>query len=396
MSFGSGRRVLVVMGTRPEAIKLAPVVHEFAQQADVSCRICFTGQHREMVESLFELFGMRADLDLQVMQHDQSLHELAGRALTLIGEQLKRLQPDLVVVQGDTTTAFCATFAAYMQRIPVAHVEAGLRTHNLLSPWPEEGNRQLIGRLAALHLSPTETAKQNLLAEGVAEDRIAVTGNTVVDALLWTAKRERLSHCHAEGLPDDWRERWADRRIVLITGHRRENFGEGLANVWRGLVQLARQFPQDQFVFPVHLNPNVRASVDAIIGPVVSELGNFHLIEPLAYEPFVALLSRAHLVISDSGGIQEEAPSLGKPVLVTRNNTERGEAIAAGTARLVGTDTAELVAQASALLGGGAAYERMVKARNPFGDGAAAQRTVTACLRFLTKLRPLLPAPFTG
>jgi UDP-N-acetylglucosamine 2-epimerase (non-hydrolysing) len=374
----STQTVAVIFGTRPEAIKLAPVILALRRDHGFRCRVCVTAQHRQMLDQVLEVFGIVPDVDLDLMQPVQTLAGFTARAITAIDEYLAHDKPDLVLVQGDTTTVFCAALAAFYHHIPVGHVEAGLRTGNLDSPWPEEANRVLTTRLAALHFAPTETNRQNLLKEGVAEDRIVVTGNTVIDALLLALESVRESMPTIPGLPDSVsKPNGHNPRVVLITGHRRENFGDGLDNICTGIARLAHRFPDVEFVFPVHLNPKVREPVLRILGNN-HRSHNLHLIEPLAYLPFVALMNRASLVLTDSGGVQEEAPSLGKPVLVMRDTTERPEAVKAGTVKLVGTMTEQIVEETSRLLTDADCYEQMRRAHNPYGDGKAAARIVTA------------------
>lgn len=373
--------IAIIFGTRPEAIKLAPVVLALRGHPAIACRVCVTAQHRQMLDSVLEAFGIAPDADLDLMRPGQSLGRLTARGIEAIDGYLGRERPDLVLVQGDTTTVLCAALAAFYHHIPVGHVEAGLRTGDLHSPWPEEANRVLTSRLAALHFAPTETSRQNLLKEGVAADRIFVTGNTVIDALLLAREKIRDDPPPIPGLSPSLLEDGPDRPLVLITGHRRESFGAGFESICRAVAALAHRFPHAQFVYPVHLNPRVREPVGRILG--AAEAGNIHLIEPLPYLPFLALMDRATLILTDSGGIQEEAPSLGKPVLVLRETTERPEAVAAGTVRLVGTDERVIVAEAARLLTEPAAYEAMTCAHQPYGDGRAAARIVDICLRFL-------------
>jgi UDP-N-acetylglucosamine 2-epimerase (non-hydrolysing) len=374
------KRIAVIFGTRPEAVKLVPVILELRRRPAVECRVCSTGQHREMLDQVLRDFDLAPDIDLDLMRPDQGLAGLTARAVEAVDRFLARERPRLVIVQGDTTTTFCAALAAFYQRVPVAHVEAGLRTGNLEAPWPEEANRVLTTRLTRLHFPPTETSRQNLLADGVPADRVFVTGNTVIDALLLAREKVRANPRALPGLPDGL---LANRpaSLVLITGHRRENFGPGFESICRAIAELAGRFPGTSFVYPVHLNPNVREPIRRILGR--PEHGNVHLIEPLSYLPFVALMDRATLLLTDSGGVQEEAPSLGKPVLVMRDTTERPEAVEAGTARLVGTDAGTIVAAVARLLTDREAYAAMARAHNPYGDGRAAGHIVEACLRFL-------------
>lgn len=358
--------VLVVLGTRPEAIKLAPVITELRRHSDVTTRVCVTGQHKEMIQPILELFNVRPDIDLALMTPNQRLSLLTATALMRIEEVIASTAPDWVVVQGDTTSAMAATLAAFYQRVPVAHVEAGLRTHDLARPFPEEANRLITDTLAALHFAPTELARQNLLREGADDVTIHVTGNTVVDALLTVGNvPENQSEGQLNDLP-------ANRRIVLVTAHRRESFGPGLRDVYHAIREIADTLPDIQFVYPVHLNPNVQEPAHAILAdhPKIS------LIPPLDYISLVHLMRRSTLILTDSGGIQEEAPTFGKPVLVLREVTERPEAVQAGCARIVGTDKQLIVSTALALLTDRSAYDRMAQIANPFGDGHASERIV--------------------
>lgn len=395
----------MILGTRPEAIKLAPVVLALQAEQRCECRICSTAQHREMLDQILPVFGIKPDTDLDLMRPNQTLAELTARALSGLDGYLAQETPDLVLVQGDTTTVFCAALTAFYRHIPVGHVEAGLRTGNLNAPWPEEANRVLASRLTTLHFAPTESARQNLLREGAAADRIWVTGNTVIDALLFALEKVRKTPPPMPALPG-FGEAPAPgaganaARLVLITGHRRENFGKGFESICQAIAELARRFPEVHFVYPVHLNPNVREPVHRLLGPVDPGGGggsqnNIHLIAPLPYLSFVALMDRASLILTDSGGIQEEAPSLGKPVLVMRETTERPEAVAAGLVRLVGTDPEKIVAEASRLLSERASdvpglvgsHAASGGYRNPYGDGQAAGRIVAACCDYLASVR---------
>lgn len=370
------RRVSVVFGTRPEAIKLCPVVLALQKDPAFDCNVCVTGQHKEMLYQVLNVFGVKPDIDLALMRPNQTLAGLTARAITALDEYLEKENPDIVMVQGDTTTVLAGALSAFYHHIPVAHVEAGLRTWKMESPWPEEANRQLTTRLAKWHFCPTENNKNNLLREGVAERDIYVTGNTVIDALLLAREKvEGLRGCEVEGLcglPDGIMD--SGRRMVLITGHRRENFGEGFEGICHAIQKLAEEFTDIDFVYPVHLNPNVREPVNRILGQHCGK--NVHLIEPQGYLPFVALMNRAYLVLTDSGGVQEEAPSLGKPVLVMRDTTERPEAVTAGTVKLVGTGAEDIYREARLLLTEKASYEKMSQAVNPYGDGQAVDRIV--------------------
>ncbi len=367
-------RVMVLFGTRPEAIKLAPVIRELARRSGrLETRVVVTAQHRQMLDQVLALFHLRPDHDLDVMRPGQDLFDVTARVLTGLKGILEQERPDLLLVQGDTTSVFVGALAAFYSRAAVGHVEAGLRTHDKFSPFPEEMNRKLATALADLHFAPTETARRHLAEEGVPAGSIFVTGNTVIDALLATVRPDyRFDHPALSNLDPA-------RRLVLVTAHRRESFGQPFRNVCLGLARLAAAFEDLQIVYPVHMNPN-------ILGPARELLGNVPrvlLVEPLEYEPFVQLMSRSTLVLTDSGGIQEEAPSLGKPVLVMRDNTERPEAVEAGTVRLVGTDPERIVSEASRLLTDPAAYQAMARAVNPYGDGHASERIVERVLEFL-------------
>lgn len=367
-------KVLTIFGTRPEAIKMAPLVKALEADGRFDSRVCVTAQHRQMLDQVLDLFRIRPDHDLDIMKPGQSLYEIGGGILSGLEPVLLQERPDVVLVHGDTSTTLFASLAAFYQRIPIGHVEAGLRTGNLYSPWPEEGNRRLTGALAQLHFAPTEQSRSNLLREGVASDRIVVTGNTVIDALLEVNRTFDVDTRTAQQMAAMFPFLRDDRRMVLITGHRRENFGDGFERICAAIRQLSGEFPEDLFVYPVHLNPNVREPVERLL----RGLSNVHLIEPLDYLPFVYLMRRSHLLLTDSGGIQEEAPSLGKPVLVMRDTTERPEAIAAGTVRLVGTAVSDIVDGVRSLLRDAAAYDRMSYAHNPYGDGRACRRIADA------------------
>lgn len=372
------KKVAVIFGTRPEAIKLAPVILALKKHPDFLCRVCVTAQHRQMLDQVLEIFKIVPDTDLDLMQPNQSLGGLTARAIEALDHYLAEDKPDVVLVQGDTTTVLCGALAAFYHKIPVGHVEAGLRTGNMASPWPEEANRVLTTRLAKWHFAPTEANRQNLLKEGVPDNDIYVTGNTVIDALFLAQEKVRSSPPHIMGLPRDSLDCLGDKRMVLITGHRRENFGQGFENICHAIAELALVFPEVHFVYPVHLNPNVREPVQRILGQHLS--ANIHLVEPQSYLPFVALMERSHLILSDSGGVQEEAPSLGKPVLVMRDTTERPEAVRAGTVRLIGTDSTAIVSETARLLTHSQDYQVMAQAHNPYGDGLAADRIVaTLC-----------------
>lgn len=367
-------KVLTVFGTRPEAIKMAPLVQALSQDPAFESRLCVTAQHREMLDQVLRLFKLEPDYDLNIMRPEQGLTEITCRILEGMKTVLLDFKPDIVLVHGDTTTTLAASLAAFYQQIPVGHVEAGLRTGDLASPWPEEGNRKLTGHLARLHFTPTTQSRQNLLQENLPDSRIIVTGNTVIDALLWV--RDRVlddSNLNAQ-LAARYPFLDPDKKLVLVTGHRRESFGGGFERICSALAQIARQHPDAQIVYPVHLNPNVSEPVNRIL----SGIENIILIEPQEYLPFVWLMNRAWLILTDSGGIQEEAPSLGKPVLVMRDTTERPEAVDAGTVKLVGTDIARIVASVSELLSDDKAWQAMSHAHNPYGDGKACGRILQA------------------
>ena len=367
-------KVLTVFGTRPEAIKLAPLVHALAKDPHFEAKVCVTAQHREMLDQVLKLFSIVPEYDLNIMQPGQGLTEITCRILEGLKPVLESFKPDVVLVHGDTTTTMAASLAAFYQRIPVGHVEAGLRTGDLSSPWPEEGNRTLTGHLATYHFAPTETSRQNLLRENIADNRIAVTGNTVIDALFWV--RDRV--LSDEALRNELTQRYPflanGKKMILVTGHRRESFGRGFEQICHALAEIAANNPDVQIVYPVHLNPNVSEPVKRILGHVE----NVMLIEPQDYLPFVWLMNRAWLILTDSGGIQEEAPSLGKPVLVMRDMTERPEAVSAGTVCLVGTDSQRIVNEVTRLLQDESAYQAMSRAHNPYGDGQACHRILSA------------------
>jgi UDP-N-acetylglucosamine 2-epimerase (non-hydrolysing) len=368
-------KVLSVFGTRPEAIKMAPLALELAKNSSIDAKVCVTAQHREMLDQVLGVFLLKPDYDLDIMKPNQDLFDITSRILVDMRDVLDDFKPDLVLVHGDTTTTLATSLASFYRKIPVGHVEAGLRTHNLTSPWPEEANRQLADRISTFYFAPTEISKENLLQEGVVSENILVSGNTVIDALLQVVKKLESE----EGLEDEIRTKVldagyniAEKRYVLITGHRRENFGQGFQNICKAIKTLADTFPEVDFVYPVHLNPNVRKPVVEIL----QGLSNVFLIEPLEYLPFVFAMSQCHLILSDSGGVQEEAPSLGKPVLVMRDTTERPEAVAAGTVKLVGTALDSIVSNVSHLLENMEDYKIMSKAHNPYGDGTSCEQIV--------------------
>ncbi|MFD1803853.1 non-hydrolyzing UDP-N-acetylglucosamine 2-epimerase [Mixta tenebrionis] len=367
-------KVLTVFGTRPEAIKMAPLVHALANDDAFDARLCVTAQHREMLDQVLRLFALKPDYDLDIMRPEQGLTEITSRILEGLKQVFAEFRPDVVLVHGDTTTTLAASLAAFYHRIPVGHVEAGLRTGDLYSPWPEEANRKLTGHLATWHFTPTENSRQNLLRENLPDSRIFVTGNTVIDALLWVRDRILSDRQHYDDLAARYPFLDASKKMILVTGHRRESFGGGFERICSALAKLALQHPEVQIVYPVHLNPNVSEPVNRIL----SGIDNIVLIDPQEYLPFVWLMHRAWLILTDSGGIQEEAPSLGKPVLVMRETTERPEAVAAGTVRLVGTDEEKIVAEVNHLLTHEEAWQTMSRAHNPYGDGHACARILQA------------------
>ena len=375
---------MLVFGTRPEAIKMAPLVKEFQKYPDdFETIVCVTGQHREMLDQVLHIFDIKPDYDLNIMKQGQDLYDVTARVLLGMRDVLKEAQPDVVLVHGDTTTSTAAALAAFYQQLPVGHVEAGLRTHNIYSPWPEEMNRQITGRIATYDFAPTPLSRENLLKENVSEDKITVTGNTVIDALYWVVdkiKSDKILDSELEGILKsagyDVNRLAGGKKLVLITGHRRENFGDGFINMCTAIKDLTKKYPDVDFVYPMHLNPNVRKPIHEVFGENLSDLGNMFFIEPLEYLSFVYLMEKSTIVLTDSGGIQEEAPGLGKPVLVMRDTTERPEALDAGTVKLVGTDYDKIVNEVSILLDDASAYERMSKAVNPYGDGKTCGRIV--------------------
>lgn len=366
----SKKKVLTVFGTRPEAIKMAPLVHALAADERFEAKVCVTAQHREMLDQVLELFEITPDYDLNLMKAGQTLNEVTARILLELKPVLQEFKPDVVLVHGDTATTFAASLAAYYEQIAVGHVEAGLRTGNIYSPWPEEANRKLTGALTKYHFAPTETSQQNLLQENYAAENIFVTGNTVIDALLMVKEKIEQDADLKATLAAQFPYLDESKKLILVTGHRRESFGGGFERICEALAKTAKQQPEVQILYPMHLNPNVREPVNRILGSVENVL----LIEPQQYLPFIYLMDRAHIILSDSGGIQEEAPSLGKPVLVMRDTTERPEAVAAGTVKLVGTDVEKIVSNLNTLLTDSEAYQAMSFAHNPYGDGKACQR----------------------
>ena len=376
------KKILVVFGTRPEAIKMAPLVHALNIDERFESKVCVTAQHREMLDQVLELFEITPDYDLDIMKTGQTLPEITSKILLEITPVLKSFKPSIVLVHGDTATTFAATVAAYYEQIQVGHVEAGLRTGNIYSPWPEEGNRKLTGAIADLHFAPTETSKQNLLQENVDPEKIIVTGNTVIDALLEVIKKIETDVELKSSLQAQFNFLDENKRLVLITGHRRESFGSGFERICEAIAYMAKEFPEVEFIYPMHLNPHVREPVKRLL----KGLNNVFLIEPLDYLPFVYLMNQAHVLLTDSGGIQEEAPSLGKPVLVMRDTTERPEAVDAGTVKLVGTGVESIVTELTSLLSDEEAYKAMSFAYNPYGDGKACERILDAIQNSFIKL----------
>ena len=378
------KKIMLVFGTRPEAIKMAPLVKEFQKYPEsFQTLVCVTGQHREMLDQVLRIFDIVPDFDLDIMKHGQDLYDVTSRVLLGMRDVLTAARPDVVLIHGDTTTSTAAALAAFYQQIPVGHVEAGLRTHNVYSPWPEEMNRQITTRIASYHFAPTPLSRKNLLQEGIADERITVTGNTVIDALRWVVDKIRKDFSlnlelagQLKAIGYDVKRLASPRRLVLITGHRRENFGEGFLNICQAIKDLTVRYPEVDFVFPMHPNPNVRQPIREVFGEKLSDQGNMFFIEPLEYLSFVYLMEKASIVLTDSGGIQEEAPGLGKPVLVMRDTTERPEALEAGTVKLVGTSRDTIVNELSRLLDDPASYELMSQALNPYGDGKACGRIV--------------------
>ena len=378
------KKIMLVFGTRPEAIKMAPLVKEFQKHSEqFQTIVCVTGQHREMLDQVLHLFEIVPDYDLNIMKQGQDLYDVTARVLVGMRDVLKQAQPDVVLVHGDTTTSTAAALAAFYQQIPVGHVEAGLRTHNIYSPWPEEMNRLITGRIATYHFAPTALSRENLLKENVSNEAIIVTGNSVIDALYWVVDRIKSDENMQAELGGVLQNAGYDtnrlangRKLVLITGHRRENFGDGFINMCTAIKDLSQKYQDVDFVYPMHLNPNVRKPIHEVFGEDLSNLGNMFFIEPLEYLSFVYLMEKSAIVLTDSGGIQEEAPGLGKPVLVMRDTTERPEALTAGTVKLVGTNYDKIVDEVSALLDNEEYYNEMSQAVNPYGDGLACERIV--------------------
>ena len=380
------KKILLVFGTRPEAIKMAPLVKEFQKHPDqFDTKVCVTGQHRQMLDQVLEVFDIHPDYDLNIMAPNQDLYDITSKVLLGMRDVLKEFQPAIVFVHGDTTTSMAASIAAFYQQIPVAHVEAGLRTYNLYSPWPEEMNRQLTDRLCSYCFAPTETSRNNLLNEKIEANKIFVTGNTVIDALLWVTdkinnnpdlQQSLQQQIKAAGYPKMVNGQWSMTKYILVTGHRRENFGDGFLNICKALKEIALTHPDIDIVYPVHLNPNVQKPVYELL----ADQPNIYLISPMDYLPFVYMMKQASLILTDSGGVQEEAPSLGKPVLVMRDTTERPEAVEAGTVKLVGTDAKAIIENVNLLLKDRHSYDRMPQAHNPYGDGKACERIVEQIL----------------
>lgn len=365
-------KVLSIFGTRPEAIKMAPLVKALNEAEGIDAKVCVTAQHREMLDQVLDLFEIVPEYDLNIMKPGQSLYDVTTNILLGLKPILEEFKPDLVLVHGDTSTTLSASLAAFYQQIPVGHVEAGLRTGNLSSPWPEEGNRKLTGAITKLHFAPTQTSQQNLLNEAVSADDIVITGNTVIDALLQVVDKVKTDSALISTLKAKFPELDETKKLILVTGHRRESFGGGFERICEALVEIATAHPDTQILYPMHLNPNVREPVNRIL----KNVDNVHLIEPQDYLPFVYLMNQAHIIVTDSGGVQEEAPSLGKPVLVMRDTTERPEAVEAGTVKLVGTDKACIVNEVNNLLTNAEEYQSMSRAHNPYGDGKACERIV--------------------
>jgi UDP-N-acetylglucosamine 2-epimerase (non-hydrolysing) len=383
------KKILIVVGTRPEAIKMAPLIHLLREDQELESKTCVTAQHRELLDQVLDDFKITPDYDLDLMIKGQDLYELSSRVLLSLKKVLQTEQPDMVLVHGDTTTSSMAALAAFYAKIPIGHIEAGLRTHNLMAPWPEEANRQITGRLARFHFAPTQRSKENLLLEGIKEEYILITGNTVIDALKLMLNRfeenpelrisvtERIIK---QGVPSKLlRDNSSKDRIVLITGHRRENFGIGFMNICESIKSLSENFPDTHFIYPMHFNPNVRKPIENVFGPKgyrKSNFPNIHFIEPLPYMEFVLLMSKSDIILTDSGGIQEEAPSLGKPVLVMRDTTERPEAVDAGTVELVGTDQKKIISSVTKLLTNKEEYNKISKTYNPYGEGQSSERII--------------------
>lgn len=378
------KTIMLVFGTRPEAIKMAPLVKEFQKYPEsFETIVCVTGQHREMLDQVLKIFDIKPDYDLHIMKPGQDLYDVTANVLLGMRNVFKEVHPDIVLVHGDTTSSTAAALAAFYQQIPVGHVEAGLRTYNIYSPWPEEMNRQITGRIASYNFAPTKLSRENLLKENVPDSKISITGNTVIDALYWVINKIKSDKELDKFIESELMKAGYDvtrlkdgKKMVLITGHRRENFGNGFINICNAIKYLTEKYPNVDFVYPMHLNPNVRKPIHEVFGENLSNLGNMFFIEPLEYLCFVYLMEKSSIVLTDSGGIQEEAPGLGKPVLVMRDTTERPEALSAGTVKLVGTDYEKIVNEMSILISDVSAYQRMSAAVNPYGDGKACERIV--------------------
>lgn len=383
------KKIMLVFGTRPEAIKMAPLVKEFQKHPiEFETIVCVTGQHRQMLDQVLDIFNIKPNYDLNIMKPGQDLFDVTARVLTGMRDVLSEVQPDVVLVHGDTTTSTAAALAAYYKQIPIGHVEAGLRTHNIYSPWPEEMNRQITGRIAEYNFAPTPLSRNNLLKENIVDDKIKVTGNTVIDALYWVVDKIKNTPSLANELKDSLKIAGYDvnrlnkgKKLVLITGHRRENFGDGFISMCNAIKTLTEKYPEVDFVYPMHLNPNVRSPIHEVFGENLEGLRNMFFIEPLEYLSFVYLMEKSNIVLTDSGGIQEEAPGLGKPVLVMRDTTERPEALEAGTVKLVGTDYDTIVEEVSDLISNETHYNSMSQAVNPYGDGHACERIVNAFIK---------------
>lgn len=371
-------KILTVFGTRPEAIKMAPLVDALKNNPNFDAKVCVTAQHREMLDQVLDLFSITPDYDLNIMKPGQSLSDVTSNILLGLEPILKEFTPQLILVHGDTSTTLSTSLAAFYQQIPIAHVEAGLRTGDLTSPWPEEGNRKLTGAITELHFAPTASSQANLLAEGVSAEKVTITGNTVIDALMMVTKKLENNQQLANSLAEKFPQLDTKKKLILVTGHRRESFGDGFERICEALAEVANKHPDTQIIYPVHLNPNVREPVNRIL----QGLDNIHLIEPLDYLPFVYLMNKAYLILTDSGGIQEEAPSLGKPVLVMREVTERPEAVSAGTVKLVGTNKEQIIASIDALLENKTLYNEMSRSHNPYGDGQACQHIINKIAQY--------------
>ncbi len=366
------KKILIIFGTRPEAIKMAPLVHSFAKDERVDLKVCVTAQHREMLDQVMDLFKIKPDFDLDIMKTKQTMSEIISNIILKLEPIIENYNPDLVLVHGDTSTTLAASLAAYYQKIPLGHIEAGLRTGNIYSPWPEEANRKLTSALSQYHFAPTKGSKENLIREGVLEENILVTGNTVIDALFWVKRKLEEEPLVKAKIEDKFNYLDKKKKLILVTGHRRESFGSGFERICKALQKIASSNPNVQILYPVHLNPNVQEPVNKFL----KDQNNIFLIEPQSYLPFCYLMNRSEIILTDSGGIQEEAPSLGKPVLVMRDTTERPEAVEAGTVLLVGTDVDQIVNKVNMLLNDNHEYKKMSMIHNPYGDGASCQRIV--------------------